>query len=150
MHKFLSCNCADKCGAWSLSFLRVVTGLTFAIHGYQKISMGVDNFANMLLLLGVPAAPFMAWVVTLVELIGGILIILGITHWASKLLIIDMLVAIWLVHLPNGFNVGQGGYEFNLLLIAALFTLISMGPGTCSIGKKHQGPARYGANPSAM
>ncbi|MEK7173797.1 MAG: DoxX family protein, partial [Patescibacteria group bacterium] len=97
MHKFLSCNCADKCGAWSLSFLRVVTGLTFAIHGYQKISMGVDNFANMLLLLGVPAAPFMAWVVTLVELIGGILIILGITHWASKLLIIDMLVAIWLV-----------------------------------------------------
>ena len=113
--------------------------------------MGVDGFAGMLTGLNVPAATLMAWVVTLIELIGGILIILGFVHWPSKLLIINMVAAIWLVHLPNGFFFTNMGYEFNLLLIAALFTLMSAGPGTGALGKKymmHQGLTPPGTNSS--
>jgi len=68
------------------------------------------------------------------ELVGGILLILGLlTRWAAKSLIIVSLVALVLVHLPNGFSLSTGGYEYILLLLAASVSLALSGPGKWSL-----------------
>lgn len=128
------CKCAERCSVWALPILRVVVGATFVVHGYLKWSGGVDQFAGFLSVLGLPLSLLLAWVVTLVELVGGLALIVGfLTHWAAKLLFIDMLVALLLVHIGKGFLVTSGGYEFVLLLLAALFYLMAVGPGKWSV-----------------
>lgn len=134
MNKLLSCNCAAKWGPFALLVLRVVAGVIFAYHGYLKLSGGVDGFGGLLDGLGVPLPLFFAWVVTLVELVGGILLILGLlTHLFSKLLAIDMLVAVLLVHAKNGLLVQNGGAEFALLLLAVMIALMTLGAGPWSL-----------------
>ncbi len=118
-----------------LLVLRVVVGAVFAAHGAQKIFEytipgTIGSFAGM----GVPmpeiAAPFVAFV----ELIGGILLVLGLfTRLAGILLAIDMVVALVLVHLSAGLWVGEGGYEFVAVLGAAALALALTGAGRFSI-----------------
>lgn len=133
MHKLLSCNCAEKWGPFALLMLRVVAGAVFATHGYLKLSGGVDGFGGMLGGLGVPLPLFFAWVVTIVELVGGIALILGLlTHLSSKLLGIDMIVATLLVHAKNGLT-GPSGAELTLSLLAIVIALMVLGAGAWSI-----------------
>jgi putative oxidoreductase len=120
--------------------LRVVVGIIFAVHGYQKITMGPEAFGGFLSSLGIPAPVFFAYLVTYVEFLGGIALVLGLlTFWSSVLLAIDMLVAILAVHLQSGFYVNQGGYEFALLLLASAVALALMGPGALSGEEKMHG-----------
>ena len=87
-----------------------------------------------------PAYP-LALFIGLVELAGGVLLAAGaFTPITAAVLAIDMSVAVWRVHLPNGFflnwtntpGVGHG-YEFNLVLLAGLVSLMLTGPGAFSI-----------------
>ncbi|MCK2025442.1 MULTISPECIES: DoxX family protein [Microbacterium] len=118
-----------------LLILRVVTGAIFAAHGAQKIFEytipgTIGSFAGM----GVPFAEIAAPVVAFVELIGGILLMLGLfTRPVGVVLAIDMLVALVLVHLPAGLWVGEGGYEFVAVLGAAALALALTGAGRFSI-----------------
>jgi len=69
--------------------------------------------------------------IALLEVVGGLAILLGIlTRIASALLIIEMLGAILMVKLSKGFI---GGYEFELLLISIFISLVILGPGKISI-----------------
>lgn len=120
-----------------LLVLRIVVGAVFAAHGAQKIFEytipgTIGSFAGM----GVPmpeiAAPFVAFV----ELIGGILLVLGLfTRLAGILLAIDMTVALVLVHLSAGLWVGEGGYEFVAVLGAAALALALTGAGRFSLDR---------------
>lgn len=118
-----------------LLVLRVVVGAIFAAHGAQKvfeftIPGTVGSFADM----GVPMAEIAAPVVAFIELIGGILLILGfLTRPVSILLTIDMAVALVLVHLPAGLWVGDGGYEFVAVLGVAALALALTGAGRFSV-----------------
>lgn len=58
--------------------LRIGLGATFALHGYSKFSGGIENVEAFFAGVGIPQALFFSWVVTLVELIGGIALILGV------------------------------------------------------------------------
>jgi putative oxidoreductase len=133
--------------------LRVVAGLVMAAHGYSKLAAGPSTFAEMLQGLGVPAPGFMAWVVTLVELVGGILLILGlITRIAGLLIAIDLAVAALLVKVDVGLIAGPGegaGAELELTLLAATLALALMGPGPVSIDRAVglERPAPPGAAP---
>jgi putative oxidoreductase len=78
----------------------------------------------------------MGYMVTFVELIGGILLIVGLfTRLVAILLAVDMLVATLMVHLPNGFFMANNGFEFTLLLLAAAVALAVSGPGEASLDK---------------
>ena len=120
---------------WGLTVLRVVVGAVFLIHGCQKLFVfGFHGVAGFLAPLGVPAPGIAAAVVTLVEFVGGALLVLGLfTRWAALLLAIDMVVAILLVHLKHGFFNQQQGFEYPLTLLAATIALAFAGPGAASV-----------------
>lgn len=118
-----------------LLVLRVVVGFVFAAHGAQKIFEytlpgTIGSFAGMGVPLPEIAAPFVAFV----ELIGGVLLALGLfTRPVGILLAIDMVVALVAVHLPAGLWVGEGGYEFVAVLGVAALALAFTGAGRFSI-----------------
>jgi len=121
-------------GSWGLTILRVVVGIAFLMHGWQKLFVlhfaGVAGFLGH---LGIPLPMVTAVVLTLVEFLGGAALVLGLfTRWAAWLLAIDMLVAILLVHLKGGFFLPQG-FEYALALLAANIALALTGPGAASV-----------------
>ncbi|MFK3677600.1 DoxX family protein [Microbacterium sp. NPDC090218] len=115
--------------------LRIVVGAIFAAHGAQKIFEftipgTIGSFAGM----GVPLAEIAAPAVAFLELVGGILLILGfLTRPVGILLTLDMAFALVLVHLPAGLWVGEGGYEFVAVLGVAALALALTGAGRFSI-----------------
>jgi putative oxidoreductase len=121
-----------SCG---LTVLRVVVGIVFLAHGWQKMfGFKIPGVTRMVTGLGIPMPGFFAVVLTLVELLGGIALILGVaTRVAAVLLAIDMTVAILKVHLPHGFFAQGGGYEFALTLLAATVCLALAGAGSVSV-----------------
>ena len=116
-----------------LAILRVVIGLIFVMHGAPKLAGGIEGTAVFLGSIGIPLSGVAAWGIALAETLGGACLIAGLFVTPFSLLLAAHMVAgIFLVHLANGFYVvgpGQGGYEFNLLLIAALQTLVLAGSG---------------------
>lgn len=129
----LKCECSKSWGDAAPLILRVVAGLIFLMHGWQKTA-DVSMFGGVLHSLGVPAPEIFAWIVTILEVGGGLALILGfMTHWISKFFIIIMIVAIFLVHTRHGFFVDKGGYEFALLLLASVSSLMITGAGRWSV-----------------
>lgn len=119
--------------SWGITLLRVVVGVIFVMHGWQKLSMGFQNVAGFLSSLGIPQPTLAAVLLTTVELLGGIALILGLlTRYVTALLVIDMLVALIKVHIKNGFFMPKG-VEFPLLLLAANITLMLAGTGALGV-----------------
>lgn len=95
---------------------------------------GIGGFAGFLAQLGVPAPELVAWGIGFVELLGGLLILVGLfTRYAAALIAIDMAVATLLVHVPNGFAVSNGGYEYTLVLALIAVAFVLSGPGALSL-----------------
>lgn len=121
----------------ALLIIRVVVGLTFFMHGIQKFFLsegGVSGFGGWLGSMGVPLPAVMGVLVALLETLGGLALILGIgTRIIGWLLAVNMLVALLLVHLSNGFFAQNGGYELVLLLGAASAGLAMSGSGALSL-----------------
>ena len=120
---------------WGILLLRVVVGLAFFMHGQQKLfEMGIGGVGGFFASLGIPAPQLAAVVVSLVETIGGLALILGVlTRLFGVLLTLDMLVAMLVVHRPNGFFAGDGGVELVLVLGAAALALALTGPGALAL-----------------
>lgn len=109
----------------ALAVSRVILGFIFIMHGWQKLhTNGIDATTAFFTTVNVPAPEFSAYAATWVELVGGILLILGLAlPLVSVLLIIDMIGAIATVHWSNGFWNPDNGYEFPLALIAGLLAV---------------------------
>ncbi len=107
---------------WSYPLIRAATGLMLVPHGAQKLfgwfgGHGLEGtggyFAQN---LGLEPGVFWAALVGGTEFFGGLCVALGfLTRPAALGVTILMTVAIFAVHLPNGFFWGQGGYEYPLL-----------------------------------
>jgi len=115
----------------AITLLRVIAGIVFFMHGWQKlVDNGIDGTELFFDSLGIPLPALAAVVVTIVELVGGAALILGVlTRFVAALLAIDMVVASLVVHLENGLFVMNGGFELVLLLLAIMVVLIMTGPG---------------------
>ncbi|MGK3955155.1 DoxX family protein [Arthrobacter sp. R4] len=121
----------------AVTILRVIIGFIFAAHGWQKfnewtIAGTQASFAKM----GVPAAEIAAPAVAVLELGGGIALILGVlTRVVALLLALDMLGALFLVHASAGVFAATGGYELVLLLAAAALAVALTGAGRISVDR---------------
>jgi putative oxidoreductase len=121
----------NKLQPLGLLALRIVLGVIMAAHGWQKIHGGADHFAQMVHGLGMPG--WFAYLSIAAEFLGGIFLMFGfLTRFAAGFVLIDMLVAIFTVHLHKGLT-GQGGKEFPLSLATMAFTLLLFGAGEMSI-----------------
>lgn len=126
--------------------LRLSIGSVFLAHGAQKLfgvwgGGGLGGTASFFAQLGLTPALLLAVLVGCLELAGGLLLAAGaFTRIAALVLTVDMAVAVWKVHLVNGFFLnwnmvpGRGhGVEFNLALAGALVALALTGPGALSV-----------------
>jgi putative oxidoreductase len=130
--------------------LRLAVGGLFVGHGTQKLfgwfgGHGLEATAGFFENLGLRPGKRHALAAGAAEAGGGALLVLGAaTPLASAVLIATMLTAIQRVHLKNGPWASDGGYEYNLVLIAAALALAETGPGEPSIdaalGSERQGP----------
>jgi putative oxidoreductase len=122
-----------------LLLLRLVTGLTLAAHGAQKLfgwfgGLGVSSTAQFFEVLGFRPGRRHALMAGLVEIVGGLILALGlITPFAAATIVSVMLVGAVSVHVKNGFFAQNGGYEYALLLGVAASTLAFTGPGSLSL-----------------
>src|SRR6201998_2929010 len=90
---------------WPFIPLRLIVGYGFMEHGFAKLAKGPDAFANILQAIGVPGPHFMAWSTILVEILGGLAVMLGaFVTLASLPMAAVLLVAMLTVHLPYGFS----------------------------------------------
>jgi putative oxidoreductase len=123
----------------ALLVLRVVVGLLFVGHGAQKLfgvfgGGGLEGTAGMFDNIGLRPGWLHARAAATGEFLGGALIALGLfTPFAAAVLIGVMTAAIITVHAPNGIWNTNQGYEFNLVMVAAVFALAGIGAGSWSL-----------------
>ena len=123
---------------YGLAILRIVLGIAMIVHGWSKLSGGVDNVAGFFgETLGIPLPGLVAWVVTIVELVGGILLVVGfLTQIAGILITLDMLGAILFAYLLRGAPFIENGaitWEKEAVFAAAALCIVLAGPGAWSV-----------------
>lgn len=123
---------------WGLVALRVVAGTIFIVHGIPKLfgpQPGIAGFTGWLRSMNVPLAGVCGVVVPLLEFFGGIALILGfLTQAFALLLAVNMLVATLLKMTKMGKKFsGDGGWEFDFILLAAMLALLVGGSGPYSL-----------------
>jgi putative oxidoreductase len=119
--------------------VRVIVGFMMFAHGVDKLSggaAGIAGFGEFLSSAGLPAGLLLAWFVTLLELVGGAMLILGLlSREIAGLMTVELLVAIALVTGANGLISGEQGvgYERDLAYIAGFLVVLLLGPGRPSL-----------------
>src|ERR1700755_659004 len=134
---------------WAPIPLRLIVGYGFMEHGFAKLARGPGAFPAILHALGVPAPHLMGWLTILVEIFGGLAVLLGaLVPLVSIPMAAVLLVAMFTVHLPYGFSsikliavtaagaqFGQPGYETDVLYLACLAALVAGGAGPFAIDR---------------
>jgi putative oxidoreductase len=134
---------------WYAIPLRLIVGGGFLQHGYAKLARGPENFTHILDALGVFDPALLAWATITVEIAGGVAVIAGLfIPLVSVPMVIVLVVAIFTVHLPNGFSsikllsvtsagahFGQPGYETDLLYLCGIVALVLGGSGPLALDR---------------
>jgi putative oxidoreductase len=127
--------------------LRLIVGYGFMQHGFAKLGRGAESFAIILHAIGTPAPYLLSWATILIEIFGGLTVLLGaFVVPASIPMAVVLLVAMFTVHLQYGFSsiklqavtaagaqFGPPGFETDLLYLACLAALVFAGPGVLAV-----------------
>ena len=119
------------------TILRVVIGLLFAAHGWQKyVQFTLEGTVAAFGQMGVPLASVVAPAMATLELVGGIALVLEVfTRIFAGVLTLGMIGAAVLVHAPAGVFVEAGGFELVAALGAGALAIALVGPGRFSIDR---------------
>jgi putative oxidoreductase len=119
-----------------LLILRLFVGGIFIVHGVQKL-LHIEDTINFFSQINIPA--FFAWLVAIVETVGGIALVIGMfVQYASILLSIILLVAIVKVKWVFGGDTLLGKFaagEIDLALLGACLALVFTGAGKLSLSR---------------
>jgi putative oxidoreductase len=122
--------------AAALLAVRVVIGGLLALHGYRKLDAGVGKFVGSVARYGFPFPGFLARATIVIELVGGLCLMLGLlTRGWAALVTLEMLWIIAKVSWSVG-PIGQGGrpgFELNLLYAVSATALLIAGPGLLAV-----------------
>ena len=124
---------------WALLIGRIIVGGVFMAHGSQKLfgAFGGPGLSGVVQMMGP-----LGYLVTIGEFFGGLGIIVGfLSRFSAAAIILIMLGAIAMVHGKVGFFMnwmgqqGGEGFEYHLLAIAVLSSILIAGPGRFAIGR---------------
>ncbi|MFQ5747701.1 MAG: DoxX family protein [Gemmatimonadota bacterium] len=134
-----------------LLILRLAIGLIFLAHGWTKIFGSQVSFVHeMLHMAGWSIPEPILWLVAVLELLGGIALLLGVfTRPLALALALEMIVAVILFHAKQGFFISSlpnaplaYGFEYHVALVGGLLCLVLCGPGGWALeGRKETGLA---------
>lgn len=130
---------------FGIAILRAVVGGLFIGHGLQKLTgafggYGLEGTAGGFEQLGLRPGKVHATAAGAAEAGGGALLVAGLaTPFAASALTGTMTVAIKKVHLSKGPWATNGGYEYNAVLIAAVFAITADGPGALALDRREWG-----------
>lgn len=116
--------------------LRLTLGILVLLHGIAKLIGGIGFIENMLVGMGLPA--FFAWAAYIGEVVAPLLIIVGIyTRLGGILIVLNMLVAIFMVHASEIFQLNSGGgwqLELQGMFLFTAVAVVLLGAGRYSVG----------------
>jgi putative oxidoreductase len=141
-------------GDVALLIARVLLGVIMIAHGYQKLVVnGIGRTTAGFESMSIPVAIVSASFVTVVELVGGVLLVLGLmTRTVAACMGVVMAGAAGFVHLRHGVFVASGGWELVGSIAGALLALAVAGPGRFSVAHllraRPQRPAAAAAPPA--
>jgi len=112
----------------ALVLLRLSLAVVFLAHAVVRVANGsIPQFGQFLTAKGLPAGTLLVWLITIFELVGGLLLAAGrYVRWLSAGFIILLLVGILLIHASQGWFVGEhgtGGVEYSFVLIVAFLVV---------------------------
>ncbi|WEV77609.1 DoxX family protein [Janibacter cremeus] len=127
----------------ALLISRVALGVVLLAHGLQKLNeFTLEGTTAAFGQMGVPAAGVAAVVVTVVEIIGGAALVLGLlTPVVALINVITLTGALVIVHAENGIFVQDNGFELVLALAAGLLVVAALGAGRFSVDALIRRPA---------
>jgi putative oxidoreductase len=124
----MSLTSCDRQTRIGVTLLRAAVASVFVVHGMTRVALGtVGGFGTFLAGSGFPAGTAIAWTLTVVEIVGGIALALGL--WARSLALwfgVQIAVGILMVHAKAGWFVvgaGRNGAEYSALIIACLLAV---------------------------
>ncbi len=126
-------DCLSNLKSLPLLLLRLI--LAFGFFGPAKMKLrNIEGIISWFDSINIPLPAINAYLATGTEALGVVLLALGLgTRLISIPLIITMLIAIITVHLGNGFEAGNNGFEIPLYYMIMLFTLLIYGSGKFSL-----------------
>ena len=119
---------------WGIALVRLMTGLLFAVHGYQKFAGGIGGVVTLFAKLAIPLPGLMAPFIATLELVGGILLLLGVaTRIVAGLFAVEMLVTTLWVKIPSA---GWNASDLDRMLLVAGVLLVLAGPGAAALDRR--------------
>ncbi len=116
---------------WGVTIVRISMGLIFAVHGYQKFAGGLGGVSDFFAKLSIPLPGLLAPLIAVLELVGGILLVIGLaSRWIGLLFAIEMIVTTFWVQIPaRGWNAS----ELDRILLAGGILLFLTGAGRAAV-----------------
>jgi len=117
--------------------VRIAIGCILFMHGWAKFNAPSGGVTGYMAKTGFAMPGAFAAAAIFLETVGAICVALGLfTRFFAAALAIELFIAFYVVHLPKGFSVGGGGYEYVLFLGIVMFAIALRGGGPYSLDRK--------------
>jgi putative oxidoreductase len=130
--------------SYAALLLRVSMGVMFIAHGalLKLLEYGIAGTVGYFVSIGYPG--FLAYIVIAGEIVGGLMLLLGLKVRLIALAFVPLMIGATLQHIPNGWMFGYegGGFEFPLFWTVALLVQALLGNGAHALGAADASPRR--------